>query len=204
MEQYDLEGLKSVFTTLNAGESFPVTAEPHVIERLSHTLEGFKAQPVRNSKNGYIITKQVPSVRQAILNACRQCGFDEVRLDTKGAPMQYVRNLVSLYNRQSGRSVRVRSRLGAVYLCDDIEARETITESEYRDYEAKMYRRLEELAAKVDRWTDSESSDDVIVDDEIVDDFVAVNEAKSCQICGEEFLTDDAERQLCDTCRFTG
>lgn len=48
------------------------------------------------------------------------------------------------------------------------------------------------------------ADEEQFMDEEIEDDFEAVNEAKSCQICGEEFLTDDVERQLCDTCRFTG
>jgi predicted Zn-ribbon and HTH transcriptional regulator len=204
MKKLSLQEIVSIFDSLEYGEMYPVVCEPHQMERLEHTKEGFTYTAVKNTTDTFIIKRVRVSARSVIQAACRDCGFDEVRLDVT-VPARYVRNLVSQFNSANGRSVRVRARGRAIYIYDDIEGRERITEAEFEAYRVAMLRKVEAMRSRIE----GVSVDQVAPQTEVEGiEEKAVNAVEvipmqeyQCMECGEDVLLYPHEMKLCDMCR---
>jgi hypothetical protein len=198
MERLQFSDVRERYLSLRHSEKRPILTDSMVIERMKAQFEEFQATAFEDGV--WMISRKAVNVRRTILKACAEVGITE-RLLEVSASVAYVRNQVSAFNRREGRSVRVRSQGGSVWLYEDIETRETLTVEEFEAYKDDMLAKIERARAKVVGEVEpvDEASDDVF-EDELPTVQVA-QIVTNCLECGDEMICTPNDIKVCDMCK---
>lgn len=140
---------------MKPGDDKAVHCEGHLLERAKYTMDRIDYKPVEGAEDVYVISKGKVSSRKDVFEACGSCGFNDTLIDVETSKIAHVRAYVSAFNKKNGTALKVKVVKGKIYVYDDIDEHETLTEEQFYDYEKSLSVRLA-IARNKTEWQDQD------------------------------------------------
>lgn len=141
--------MKAKIETLGTGESVHIDSPVDVVRANIQSITG-RFRVIRESSTSCVVFRIgefEKSLRQLTLEVIRDLGvFDVARID---GDIQYIRSIVSRYNNEHDRAMKINKINGVATLSENFMARPKITQKEYDEIVVDFDQKLELLRSRI-------------------------------------------------------